>query len=246
MVSSMRLYGQAMVDYLHGQMGKLVIERDDGRREANDISSLFASHSGKHSRWREDERMAIRFARGRVLDVGCGPGRVALYLQRRGISVTAIDISPEALQVARTRGVKKTLLMDARHLSFPPKSFDTFITFGHNFGICGDFSATRRFLKDLARVARPRARLIASTRTPGSWIPRHAPYVMKNVRDGRPPGLIRLRLEYKGKKGSWFPLLLLSPDDAMRLCLSAGWEVVRVVPCGGGIEDYSFVAEWSD
>jgi SAM-dependent methyltransferase len=246
MVDSMRLYGQAMIDHLHGRMGRLVIERDDGRREVTDISPLFAPFSESRGGWREDERMAIRFARGNVLDVGCGPGRVALYLQRKGISVTAIDISPEALQVARTRGVRNATLMDARHLSFPPRSLDTFVMFGNNFGICGDFAATRRFLKGLAGVARPRTRLIASTRTPGSWIPRHAPHVMKNVREGRPPGLIKLRFEYKGKKGSWFPLLLLSPDDAMRLCLSAGWEVTKVVPCGGGIEDYSFVAEKID
>jgi SAM-dependent methyltransferase len=239
----MRLYGQAMIDHLHGRMERLVIERDDGLKELTDISPLFATCSGTRDRWREDERKAIHFVRSDVLDIGCGPGRVALYLQRRGIRVTAIDVSPEALQVAKTRGVRNTMLMDARHLSFPSRSFDTFVMFGNNFGICGDFAATRLFLKGIARVARPRARLIASTRTPGSWIQRHAPYVMKNVREGRPPGLIRLRIDYGSKKGSWFPLLLLSPDDAMRLCLSAGWEVVKVVPCAGGIEDYSFVAE---
>jgi len=121
MVDSMRLYGQAMFDHLHGRMGRLVIERDDGRREITDISSLFAPYSGKRGRWREDERKAIRFARGHVLDIGCGPGRVALYLQRRGMDVTAIDVSPEALQVARTRGVRSAILMDARRLSTAKK-----------------------------------------------------------------------------------------------------------------------------
>ncbi len=239
MIDSMRLYGQAMLDYLGGGTGRILIERDDGHIDLDDLESLFAPHR----KWREDERVAIRSAKGRVLDVGCGPGRVALYLQRRGLAVTAIDVSPEALECARRRGVQRTVLMDARHISFPPDSFDTFVLFGNNFGIAGDFAATRRLLRRLAAVARPRAHIIASTRTPGSWVQRHAKYVMKNVREGRSPGLIRLRLKYKGATGSWFPLLFLSPDDAMRLCISAGWEVIKVVPCGGGIEDYSFVAE---
>ena len=235
----MRLYGRSMLDYYHGKMGRLVIERDDGYRDTTECRGLFA----QYREWRDDERMAIRFARGRILDVGCGPGRVALYLQRKGLRVTAIDMSSEALEVAKARGVREALLMDARHLTFPPRSFDTFIMFGNNFGICGDFPATRRFLRRIAEVARSKALLIASTRNPGSWIPHHAAYVMKNVREGRPPGLIKLRMEYRGKVGSWFPLLLLSPDDAMRLCLSAGWEVTKVIPCRGGIEDFSFIAE---
>ncbi len=228
-----------MLDHFHGKMGRLVIERDDGYRDPTECRSLFAPYR----EWREDERKAILFARGKILDIGCGPGRATLYLQRKRSEVTAIDISPEAIDVAKARGVRDALLMDARHLAFPPRSFDTFIMFGNNFGICGDFAATKRFLRRLADVARPKALLIASTRSPGSWIPDHSAYVMKNVREGRPPGLIKLRMEYRGKVGSWFPLLLLSPDDAMRLCLSAGWEVTKIIPCHGGIEDFSFIAE---
>jgi len=235
----MRLYGKAMLDYLGGESGRIIIERDDGNGDPDTVKTLFASFT----RWREDERTAIRAAKGRVLDIGCGPGRVSLYLQRRGLDVTTIDVSPEAVGCARRRGVDKAFLMDARHLAFPPRSFDTFVLFGNNFGIAGDFTATRRLLRNLAAIAKPGARIIASTRTPGSWIERHAEYVMKNVREGRPPGLIRLRMIYKGRGGTWFPLLLLGPDDAMRLCFSARWGVIRVVPSGDGIADFSFIAE---
>lgn len=239
MIDSMRLYGRAMLSYLEGGSGRILIERDDGYKDMNDVRDLFAPYL----KWNEGERGAIKYAKGRVLDVGVGAGRVALYLQRRGLDVTGIDSSPESLECAIQRGVKKAVLMDARRLSFPPNSFDTVVLFGNNFGITGDFTATRRLLRSLAGIARPRARLLASTRTPGSWIDHHSKYVMKNVREGRPPGLIKLRMVYKGQTGTWFPLLMVSPDDAMRLCISAGWEVVRVIPCGGGITDFSFVAE---
>jgi len=38
--------------------------------------------------------------RGRVCDLGCGPGHVAAYLKNRGVDVFGIDISPQMISVA--------------------------------------------------------------------------------------------------------------------------------------------------
>ncbi len=47
---------------------------------------------------------------GKALDLACGTGRNALFLAEKGYDVTAIDISPRAIalarQVARERGLK--------------------------------------------------------------------------------------------------------------------------------------------
>jgi SAM-dependent methyltransferase len=40
---------------------------------------------------------------GEVLDVGCGLGQSAIYLGEAGLSVTAVDYSPEAIALACTR-----------------------------------------------------------------------------------------------------------------------------------------------
>ena len=40
---------------------------------------------------------------GRVLDLGCGPGRNAIWLARQGYSVDAIDLSCAAIQWGRER-----------------------------------------------------------------------------------------------------------------------------------------------
>src|SRR5262245_43744792 len=38
-----------------------------------------------------------------VLEIGCGTGRLARALAAQGVSVTAIDLSPEMIRVARER-----------------------------------------------------------------------------------------------------------------------------------------------
>lgn len=42
------------------------------------------------------------FGPGRVLDAGCGTGRVAIELARRGIDTVGVDLDPGMLEAART------------------------------------------------------------------------------------------------------------------------------------------------
>jgi SAM-dependent methyltransferase len=51
-----------------------------------------------------------------VLELGCGSGRVLLYLARRGHAVTGIDNSPEMLALLEG----KLKLASAKHLATPP------------------------------------------------------------------------------------------------------------------------------
>lgn len=62
---------------------------------------------------------------GRVLDAGCGPGHHSAYLHRLGHHVTAIDLSEEFLQLAKTHfpgpEFKRIDMLDTR---FPNTYFD--------------------------------------------------------------------------------------------------------------------------
>jgi ubiquinone/menaquinone biosynthesis C-methylase UbiE len=66
---------------------------------------------------REVDRLLAGLSFSRVLDVGTGTGRHALKLARRGVSVTAIDQSPEMLAVARQAAQREDLPIDFRLLS---------------------------------------------------------------------------------------------------------------------------------
>ncbi|MCS6996284.1 MAG: bifunctional 2-polyprenyl-6-hydroxyphenol methylase/3-demethylubiquinol 3-O-methyltransferase UbiG [Casimicrobiaceae bacterium] len=66
----------------------------------------------------------------RALDVGCGGGLLAEGLARRGAEVTAIDLSPKALAVARLHALESGLTIDYREISaealseLEPENFD--------------------------------------------------------------------------------------------------------------------------
>ena len=45
----------------------------------------------------------LAFSPSSVLDAGCGTGRVALELARRGVDVVGVDVDPSMLATARTR-----------------------------------------------------------------------------------------------------------------------------------------------
>jgi SAM-dependent methyltransferase len=71
----------------------------------------------------------------RVLDVGCGPGRHAHAMARRGMRVVGIDISAEFLAVA---GAGWWVRADARQLPLSPRSFDAAISLCQGgFGLLG-------------------------------------------------------------------------------------------------------------
>ena len=90
------------------------------------------------------DKKAIAYARGRVLDVGCGAGRHALYLQKKGMDVTGIDVSPLAVKICRLRGLRKTQVLSFEQIDkFPVNSFDTVMMMGNNFGLFGGFKKPR-------------------------------------------------------------------------------------------------------
>lgn len=68
---------------------------------------------------------------GAVLELGCGEGNLALELAQRGLTVTAIDLSPERIQrasdAAHTAGVESRITFrvdDLNRSSLPSETYD--------------------------------------------------------------------------------------------------------------------------
>ena len=233
-------YGQLLLAYLDGRRRATeIVERDDGFIEATEGP---ANYFQPFRRWPAHQRRALRFARGRVLDVGAGAGRVALHLQERGLEVVAIDVSPLAVEVCRRRGVR-----DARVLAFEDVddgigAVDTVVMFGNNFGLFGGAGKARRLLRRLRRLTGPGARIIAETRSVYETEDRdHLAYHDRNRRRGRMAGQLRLRVRYRAYTTPWFDYLIVSPEEMRELVGENGWHVARLFEGAAGV--YSVVIE---
>ncbi len=226
---SFELYAQAMLDYWMGKRVKVEFERDDGYRSLSAIHSYFSTAN----QWPRMEREAMKAVRGRVLDLGCGPGRHALYLQSKGHRVVGLDASPTQVALARIRGVGEVYLGNVRRIPKSLGTFDTVLMMGNNLGLAGDVPRMRQFLRDLKPFVRRGGKLIGHSRIPGTWSEHHLPYVRRNIARGRPAGLLTLRVRYKGRIGEWFDLLIQSPEDLAKLAHESGWVLARVIMEGG-------------
>ncbi|HWD97816.1 MAG TPA: class I SAM-dependent methyltransferase [Bryobacteraceae bacterium] len=87
----------------------------------------------------------------RVLDLGCGAGEDALGLMRSGMRVTAIDVSPRMVAVARARGVNARELAMER-LGEIAGRFDVAMS---NFGALNCLESPAILREPLARLVVP-------------------------------------------------------------------------------------------
>jgi len=218
-------YGQILLAVFEGRKAQEIMERDDGLIYCGDPSDYFAPYA----RWPGLEKRAMRFVRGRVLDVGCGAGRVALHLQEREHDVVAIDSSPLAVEVAKKRGVRKAKVLSLADIDESLGSFDTILVLRNNFGLVGTKAGARRLLRRLHGLTGDEARIVTDSVDPDR--DENAAWRTYRPRSGgkRRPVAQRLRVRWLNYATPWFHYLMFSPSDLERLVHGTGWHVHRVL-----------------
>lgn len=149
--------------------------RDDERRLLASVRRTFAApdqvaHYVKEVEGGPDpaERSLLQCFTGArtVLDVGCGAGRVALYLAEQGFRVTGVDVSEtllgEAKRAAAERGLEVHFVqVRGTELPFGDESFDAVVAFKVYCYI--PMRRNRiRYLHELARVVKPSGPVLLS------------------------------------------------------------------------------------
>lgn len=101
---------------------------------------------------------------GRILDVGGGPGRYTIWLAKRGYQVVLADLSPNLLEIARTKiaeagvqsQIESIIACDATDLShIGNDAFDAVLCLGPFYHLVG-MDDRRKAIRELVRVLQPK------------------------------------------------------------------------------------------
>jgi len=226
-------FGRGIWDRYNGEDVDELIERDDGYVDVSDGPESYLS---EYEDWPAHVQRAMRHAKGRVLDIGCGGGRHSLYLQGKGMDVLGIDNSPYALRTCRARGLKETRLMTIDEIRPGLGTFDTIIMMGNNFGLFANPKKAKRLLRRFHGMTSPDAYIIAETMDVYQTDrDHHLEYQARNRARGRMSGQVRIRVRYQRYCTPWFDYLMVSKPELETILEGTGWKVRKYINGPNGI-----------
>jgi len=163
------------------------------------------------------ERYALAQCSGRVLDIGAGAGRHALEVQKRGLEVVAIDISPDAVCIMEERGVR-----DARCIDYPEfneQSIDTILLLMHGIGVDGTLEGLEKFLVWASSVLNEGGQILCDSADLESavedeLIPDDDSYI----------GEVVFRCDFNNVEGTSYPWLFIDPETFEYHARTAGFD----------------------
>jgi SAM-dependent methyltransferase len=179
----------------------------------------------------------------RILDLGCGTGRVAIPAAALGHRVTAVDLSEEMLRVAGTKATAAGVRLDRLRANIVTldairaNSFDAVICLFSTLGMVSGDKNRRQVIRHAHRVLRPGGVFLLHahnrwhhfrTRRGRSWLLRD---LSRRVR-GVPDAGDWLMEHHDGQTG-WL-MHLFTAREVIRLLQAVGFSIADVRPVGLG------------
>lgn len=192
--------------YESGDKTDIIVHSPDFDDDIIPVQYLFRGYNEMP----EIEQKALNECAGRVLDVGCGAGSHALYLQQEnGQEVKAIDISPGMVEITKLRGI-----IDAENINFfdlKNEKFDTLLCLMNGTGIIEKLSNLDYFFQHCKKLLSPTGKILMDSsdlrflfdedEDGGIWIDKTSYY-----------GELDFRISYKNEISEPFPWLYIDFD----------------------------------
>jgi SAM-dependent methyltransferase len=209
------IFGKALLDYHNGNYTEnIVTSTNISDEDVLPLLYLFRDYKDMP----KIEKMALKFCKGSILDVGCGSGSHSLYLQEHGFAVKAIDISEGAVKVAKERGVKHT---EVKSLLDETDAFDTILLLMNGTGIFQEIIQVSKYLSHLKSLLKSGGQILIDSSDikymyedddGGYWMDMNAGYY----------GELDYFLSYKGKEETPIKWLYLDFETLKLACESVG------------------------
>lgn len=149
------IIGKALLDYQTGNFNENIITYSSiGGNDEMDIPFLFRSYDEMPL----IEQKAMDLCNGNILDVGCGAGSHALFLQNKNLEVKAIDISKGAIETSTLRGIKNAAVQNIWNIK--NEKYDTVLALMNGVGICEKLVNLTSFLQHLKSLLKKKGQIL--------------------------------------------------------------------------------------
>ncbi len=205
------ILGKALLDYQQGNYTEDIVTYSSLNEEDTlPLAYMFRSFKGMPAL----EQKALQSCKGQVLDIGCGAGSHALFLQKKGLAVTGIDSSQGAITVCKQRGLNNTVHENI--LDYKGQTFDTLLLLMNGIGLAGTLKGLYKFFVKLKPLLNHGGQILLDSsdivymfetdEDGGYWIPDTITYY----------GEVSFTMEYKNKKSEPFPWLYVDYNTLQR------------------------------
>ena len=215
------LLGKALVDYQSGHYTEdLITWTNISDEDELPLPYLFRGFSEMPKL----EQEALQLAKGEILDVGCGAGNHALWLQSKGFCVKGIDNSKGAVDVCKKRGLND---VEWKPLLEETETFDTILLLMNGTGIFQEVSLVSKYLRHLKSLLNPNGQILIDSsdisymyedEDGGMWLDLNNSY----------PGELDYYLSYKGEIEEPMKWLYLDFDSLKTACLTVGLNCEKI------------------
>lgn len=217
------ILGEALKDYYHGNYTEdIITETSISEEDVLPLPYLFR----KFKEMPTLEQNALQLAKGKVLDVGCGAGSHALWLQAKGLDVTGIDVSKGAVEVSKNRGLKEVYCKSL--LDLKAEKYDTILLLMNGTGIFETLKKMPTYLKHLKTLLHPEGQILIDSsdlqymydhsEEGGIWVPSNHYY-----------GELEFTMRYKNQQSKSFSWLFIDESRFKEKSLEAGFTFEVVV-----------------
>ncbi len=206
------IFGKALLDFQSGNYVEDIVTYSSlDEKDVIPLPYLFRNHENMP----KIEQLALEYCQGNVLDIGCGAGSHSLYLQKKGVTVTALDSSHGAVEVCQSRGLQNVVL--SGFMNYSAKKFDTLLMLMNGVGLVGSLANLNDFLNHTTELLNPNGFiLLDSSDIIYMFETENGGYDLPDVENYY--GEVAFQMQYRGEKSDFFKWLYVDFDT---LCSSA-------------------------